>query len=150
MLRSDPSSHTVPVLPLRLVPQIDFVTHAANLFFAPDRFRWVTGGSLLERFVDQVVNAGDMRWSAGNAGLPFRVSIAPGRIMWFLQVCLMRTQWLSHSEVFTAMTALVGSSISMQSLSYLKNLTPPCENRPEMISLVPIRVRYRKAKPCLR
>jgi hypothetical protein len=34
--------------------------HAANLFFAPDRFRWVTGESLLERFVDQV-NAGYMR-----------------------------------------------------------------------------------------
>jgi hypothetical protein len=32
----------------------------------------------------------------------------------------------------------------MQFLGYLKNLTPLCENKPEMISLARIRLRYRK------
>jgi hypothetical protein len=31
--------------------------------------------------------------------------------MWFLQDCLMPTQWLSRSEAFTVMIALRGSSI---------------------------------------
>ena len=56
----------------------------------------------------------------------------------------MPTQLLSQSEAFTGMTALRGSSISMEFLSYLKNLTPLCENKPEMISLARIRLRYRK------
>jgi len=51
----------------------------------------------------------------------------------------MPTQLLSQSEAFTGMTALHGSSISMQFLSYLKNLTPLCENKSEMISLARIR-----------
>jgi hypothetical protein len=67
--------------------------------------------------------------------------------MWFLQVCLMPTQLLSPSEAFTGMTALCGSSISMQFLSYLKSLTPLCENKPEMICLARIRLRYRKQNP---
>jgi len=79
--------------------------------------------------------------------LPFRVSIAPSSIMGYLQDCLMPTQLLSQSEAFTGMTALRGSSVSMQFLSYLKNLTPLCENKPEMISLARIRLRYRKQNP---
>jgi len=67
--------------------------------------------------------------------------------MWFLRDCLMPTQLLSQSEAFTGMTALRGSSISMEFLSYLKNLTPLCENKPEMISLARIRLRYRKQNP---
>ena len=59
----------------------------------------------------------------------------------------MPTQLLSQSEAFTGMTALRGSSISMEFLSYLKNLTPLCENKPEMISLARIRLRYRKQNP---
>ena len=43
-------------------------SHAANLFFALDRFRWVTGESLVERFVDQAVNRGYMRWFCGKCG----------------------------------------------------------------------------------
>jgi hypothetical protein len=45
--------------------------HAANLFFALERFQWVTGESLLERFLDQVGNAGYLRWfcrKCGSAG----------------------------------------------------------------------------------
>ena len=56
----------------------------------------------------------------------------------------MPTRLLSQSEAFTGMTALRGSSISMQFLGYLKNLTPLCENKPEMTSLARIRLRYRK------
>src|SRR4029077_19442793 len=67
--------------------------------------------------------------------------------MWFLRDCLMPIQLLSQSEAFTGMTALRGSSISMQFLSYLKNLTPLCENKLEMISLARIRLRYRKQNP---
>jgi hypothetical protein len=40
--------------------------------------------------------------SAGNAGLPFRVSIAPGSIMWFLQVCLMRPMVKPERSVYCA------------------------------------------------
>ena len=43
-------------------------SHAANLFFALDRFRWVTGESLVERFVDQAVNLGYMRWFCRKCG----------------------------------------------------------------------------------
>jgi hypothetical protein len=64
--------------------------------------------------------------------------------MWFPQDCLMATQWLSQSETFTGMTALRGSSISMQFPSYLKDLTPLREKKPEMVSLARSRVRYRK------
>jgi hypothetical protein len=67
--------------------------------------------------------------------------------MWFLRDCLIPTQLLSQSEAFTGMTALRGSSISMEFRSYLKNLTPLCENKPEMISLARIRLRYRKQNP---
>jgi hypothetical protein len=42
--------------------------HAANLFFALDRFRWITGESLVERFVDQAVNPGYMRWFCRKCG----------------------------------------------------------------------------------
>ena len=59
----------------------------------------------------------------------------------------MPTQLLSQSEAFTGMTGLRGSSISTQFPSYLKNLTPLCENEPEMISLARIRLRYRKQNP---
>jgi hypothetical protein len=59
----------------------------------------------------------------------------------------MPTPLLSQSEAFTGMTELRGSSISMQFLSYLKGLTPLCENKPEAISLVPIRLAYRKPNP---
>jgi hypothetical protein len=59
----------------------------------------------------------------------------------------MPTQLLSQSEAFTGMSALRGSSISMQFLSCLKNLTPLCENKPEMISLARIRLRHRKQNP---
>ena len=59
----------------------------------------------------------------------------------------MPTQLLSQSEAFTGMTGLRGLSISMQFLSYLKNLTPLCENKPEMISLARIRRRGRKQNP---
>ena len=55
----------------------------------------------------------------------------------------MLTQLLSQSEAFTGMIALRGSLISMQFLSCLKNLTPLCENTPEMIALARIRLRYR-------
>jgi hypothetical protein len=34
----------------------------------PIVFRWVTGESLLERFVDQVVKPGDMRWFRRKCG----------------------------------------------------------------------------------
>ncbi len=43
-------------------------SHAANLFFALDRFRWVTGESLVERFVDQAGNPGYMRWFCRKCG----------------------------------------------------------------------------------
>ena len=62
----------------------------------------------------------------------------------------MPTQLLSQSEAFTGMTALRGSLILMRFLSYLKNLTPPYENQPEIISLARIRLRYKKQPPCLR
>jgi hypothetical protein len=59
----------------------------------------------------------------------------------------MPTQLLSQSEAFTGMTALRGSLILMRFLSYLKNLTPPYENQPEIISLARIRLRYKKQHP---
>jgi hypothetical protein len=43
-------------------------SHAANLFFPLDRFRWVTGESLVERFVDQAGNPGYMRWFCRRCG----------------------------------------------------------------------------------
>ena len=43
-------------------------SHAANLFFALDRFRWVTGESLVERFVDRAGNPGYMRWFCRKCG----------------------------------------------------------------------------------
>ena len=45
------------------------------------------------------------------------------------------------------MTALRGLLISMQFLSYLKELTPLCENKPEMISLARIRPGSSKQNP---
>jgi hypothetical protein len=61
----------------------------------------------------------------------------------------MPTQLLSQSEAFTGMTALRGSLILMPFLSYLKNLTPSYENKPKIISLARIRLRY-KSNPALR
>ena len=43
-------------------------SHAANLFFALDRFRWVTGESLVERFIDQTANPGYARWFCRKCG----------------------------------------------------------------------------------
>jgi len=62
----------------------------------------------------------------------------------------MPTQLLSQSEAFTGMTALRGSLILMRFLSYLKNLTPSSENKPKIISLARIRLRYKKQPPRLR
>ena len=61
----------------------------------------------------------------------------------------MPTQLLSQSEAFTGMTALHGLLISMQFLSYLKELTPLCEHKPEMIFLARIRLESSKQKSCL-
>jgi hypothetical protein len=62
----------------------------------------------------------------------------------------MTTHLGSQSEAFTGMTELHGSLISMQFLSYLKELTPSCEHKPEMIFLARIRLESSKQKPCLR
>ena len=59
----------------------------------------------------------------------------------------MPTQLLSQSAAFTGMTALRGSLISMQFLSYLKESTPLCENKPEMISRARIRPGSSKQNP---
>ena len=59
----------------------------------------------------------------------------------------MTTHLGSQSEAFTGMTALHGSSISMQFLSYLKELTPLCEHKPEMIFLARIRLESSKQNP---
>ena len=59
----------------------------------------------------------------------------------------MPTQLLSQSEAFTGMTALRGSLILMRFLSYLKNLTPSYENKPKIISLARIRLRYKSSPP---
>ena len=59
----------------------------------------------------------------------------------------MTTHLGSQSEAFTGMTALHGSLISMQFLSYLKELTPLCENKPEMIFLARIRLESSKQNP---
>src|SRR4029077_2790669 len=59
----------------------------------------------------------------------------------------MTTHLRSQSEAFTGMTALHGSSISMQFLSYLKELTPLCEHRPEMIFPARIRLEFSKQNP---
>lgn len=62
----------------------------------------------------------------------------------------MTTHLGSQSEAFTGMTALHGLLISMQFLSYLKELTPSCEHKPEMIFLARIRLESSKQKSCLR
>jgi Glutathione-dependent formaldehyde-activating enzyme len=59
MLRSDAPSHTLPVLPLRVVPQSDFIIARCKSILCTRS--WVTGESLVERFVDQAVNPGYMR-----------------------------------------------------------------------------------------
>ena len=59
----------------------------------------------------------------------------------------MTTHLGSQSEAFTGMTALHGSLISMQFLSYLKELTPLCEHNPEMIFLARIRLESSKQNP---
>jgi hypothetical protein len=61
----------------------------------------------------------------------------------------MTTHLGSQSEAFTGMTELHGSLISMQFLSYLKELTPLCEHKPEMIFLARIRLEPSKQKSCL-
>ena len=59
----------------------------------------------------------------------------------------MTTHLGSQSEAFTGTTALRGSLISMQFLSYLKELTPLCEHKPEMIFLARIRLESSKQNP---
>jgi hypothetical protein len=59
----------------------------------------------------------------------------------------MTTHLGSQSEAFTGMTALHGSLISMQFLSYLKELTPLCEHNPKMIFLARIRLESSKQNP---
>ena len=44
--------YNLSALPLHVVRKATSSAHAANLFFALDE-RWVTGESLVERFVDQ-------------------------------------------------------------------------------------------------
>ena len=109
-------------------------SHAANLFFALDRFRWVTGESLVERFVDQAGNPGYMRWFCRKCGsaLP---RLNRTKQYYVVPAGLLDADPIAKlSEAFTGMTGLRGSSISTQFPSYLKNLTPLCENEPEMIS----------------
>ena len=42
--------------------------HGALLVFLPERFRWISGESLIERFTDQHSNPGYMRWFCKRCG----------------------------------------------------------------------------------
>jgi hypothetical protein len=59
----------------------------------------------------------------------------------------MTTHLGSQSGAFTGMTELHGSLISMQFLSYLKELTPLCEHKRETIFLARIRLESSKQNP---
>ncbi len=109
MFPSDAPSYTLPVLPLRVVPQSDLISARANLFFALDRFRWITGESLVERFVDQAVNPGYMRWFCRKCGSAVprlnrtgQYYVVPAGLLDGRPKCEAR-------EAFTGMTALRGS-----------------------------------------
>ena len=97
-------------------------SHAANLFFALDRFRWVTGESLVERFIDQAANPGYVRWFCRKCG-----SAVP-RLNRTKQYYVVPAGLLDADPIVkpersvSGMTALRGSLILMQFLSYLKNL----------------------------
>ena len=42
--------------------------HAANLFFLPEKFRWICGEELIQRFSDQHTNLGYTRWFCKKCG----------------------------------------------------------------------------------
>lgn len=42
--------------------------HGTFLFFLPEKFRWISGESLIERFIDQHSNPGYMRWFCKRCG----------------------------------------------------------------------------------